>query len=70
MKRQERVQALIDRIGDIDPGVHVCPREFTTTGEACKVCDITDALADALIAFETAEFLGHGADVVDAEPIA
>ncbi len=67
MKRAACVDALVRRIGDINPGTHDCLRKF---GLCCPACEMVDELCDALIAFERDEFLGLGADLVDVEPIA
>lgn len=69
MKRAACVDALVRRVGAVDPGPHGCGRELSYS-MPCPVCDIVDELCDALITFERDEFLGLGADLVDVEPIA
>jgi hypothetical protein len=69
VKRPAYVDALVRRVGDVDPGPHGCARELNCEWP-CRVCDIVDELADALVEFERAEFFGTGSDLVDVEPIA
>lgn len=71
MKRQARVQRLIDRIGDIEHKEHCCPRKLLSydAQPECLACDVLDELCDAIADFEYDELLGFGDDLVDAERI-
>lgn len=71
MKRQQRVDDLLQAVGDIAPGRHRCGRLISSgaMSDECRVCDIIDQLALALVKFETDEALDRGADIIDAESI-